>query len=454
MRTRLSITAPILLSLILAAAAAAAPPRSQEGIEDAGLYRAVPKDPLLVLGIHAKDAAGKFQGLLDFYRRSSSMSGNDRASSAVAGVDRALVSTFESEVLPCLGPEIVLAVDLAPIDEAVSALQHPKGEALAAFLGSTGVVARVRDGERLDRALRRLTSQWGGKSRKAEGLTEAVLPLPRTTNADGSHSDASELKVYYGLQHDRWALSLSASWVRAALEPRPDGQRLTDGEDFKTVFSHLDPRPVDLTYVNLPKLRAYVTGSHVIRIVLQTTPEIREFVDRYFTPETMSVGLGSTSIVLKDGARTTYFGPPWMSGTAISSGLVVAMALPSLFATADNGRTRQTMSDIEAIAEACEGFSTDSRSYPGPTDGWVPVSKIASYLEPVYIGQLPRTDAWHNPILYWSDGGSYRILSRGQDGVMDRDWTANLQYLAAMGLDGDIVIGDGRLLSYPAVPGE
>ncbi len=108
------------------------------------------------------------------------------------------------------------------------------------------------------------------------------------------------------------------------------------------------------------------------------------------------------------------------------------------------------MSDIEAIAEACEGFSTDSQNYPGPTNGWVPVSKIATYLEPIYIGRLPRTDAWNNPILYWSDGGSYRILSRGQDGVMDRDWTANLQILAAMGLDGDIVIGDGRLLSYPS----
>ncbi len=454
MRTRLPITTLILFSLILAPLVGAVPPRSQEGIEDVGLYRDLPRDPLLMLGIHAKDAAGQFQGLLELYHRFASQPGQDRATRELTGVGKALASTFESEVLPCLGPEIVLAVDLPPIDEAVSALQYPKGEALAAFLDRAGVVARVSDGDRLDRALRRLISQWGGESRKTGGLTEAVLPLPRTTQPDGSVSEPSALKVYYGLQDGRWALSLSASWVRAALEPRPDGQRLIDGEDFKTVFAHLDPRPVDLTYVNLPKLRAYVTGSHVVRIVLQTTPEMRQFVDRYFTRETMSVGLGSTSIVLEDGVRTTHFGPPWMSGTAMSSGLVAAMALPSLLTTADEGRTRQTMSDIEAIAEACEGFSADSRSYPGPTDGWVPVSRIATYLEPVYIGRLPRTDAWNNPILYWSDGGSYRILSRGQDGVMDRDWTTNLQNLAAMGLDGDIVVGDGRLLSYPpGVPG-
>ena len=449
MRTRLPVTTLILFSLILTSLIAAAPPRSEKSIEDAGPYRDLPRDPLLVLGIHAKDAAGKFRGLVDLYHRFASGPGKDRATKVWAGVDKALASTFENEILPCLGSEIVLAVDLPPLDEAVTALQYPKGEALAVFLDRTGVVARANDGEKLDRALRRLISLWGGESRKVQELTEAVVPLPRKTKADGSVSDPSALKIYYGLQDGRWALSLSANWVRAALRPRPDGQRLTDGEDFKTVFAHLDPRPVDLTYVNLPKLRAYVTGSHVLQIVLQTTPEVREFVERYFTPETMSVGLGSTSIVLEKGVRTTHFGPPWMSGTAMSSGLVAAMALPNLLASADDGRIRETMSDIEAIAEACEGFSTDARSYPGPTDGWVPVSKIAAYLEPVYIGQLPRTDAWHNPILYWSDGGSYRILSRGQDGVMDRDWTDNLQELAAMGLDGDIVVGDGRLLSYP-----
>ena len=449
MRTRPPVTTLILFSLILTAQVAAAPPRSQESIEDAAPYRDLPRDPLLVLGIHAKDAAGKFRGLVDLYRRFASGPDKDRATKALAGVGRALASTFENEVLPCLGPEIVLAVDLPPLDEVASALQYPKGEALAAFLDRVGVVARPSDGERLDRALRSLISQWGGESRTEKGLTEAVVPLPRTTKADGSVSEPSALKIYYGMQDGRWALSLSASWVRAALGPRPAGQRLTDGEDFKTVFAHLDPRPVDLMYINLPKLRAYVTGSHVLQIVLQTTPEIRGFVDRYFTPETMSVGLGSTSIVLEDGVRTTHFGPSWMSGTAMSGGLVAAMALPSLLTSADEGRIRETMTDIEAISDACEGFSTDVQSYPGPTDGWVPVSKIAAYLEPIYIGQLPRTDAWHNPILYWSDGGSYRILSRGQDGVMDRDWTDNLQELAAVGLDGDIVIGDGRLLAYP-----
>jgi len=173
-------------------------------------------------------------------------------------------------------------------------------------------------------------------------------------------------------------------------------------------------------------------------------------VSRPVVREAMSVGLGSTSVRLDDGVRTTNFGPPWMSGTAVSSGFIAALALPNLLAAVDRGRTRRTVSDLRAIAEACEGFSSDSRSYPGPTDGWVPVERIATYLEPVYIGRLPRTDGWENPILYWSDGGSYRVLSMGRDGQIDRDWTRQVDPVASAGHDADIVFGDGRLLAWPS----
>ena len=98
---------------------------------------------------------------------------------------------------------------------------------------------------------------------------------------------------------------------------------------------------------------------------------------RFFTSEMMGVGLGSTSVALPDGVRTTNFGPPWLSGTALSSGFMAALALPNLLAAVDRGKTRRTLSDIEAIAQACEGFSSDARSYPGPTEGWVPVERIA-----------------------------------------------------------------------------
>ena len=75
------------------------------------------------------------------------------------------------------------------------------------------------------------------------------------------------------------------------------------------------------------------------------------------------------------------------------------------------------------------------------------MDSLAAYLDPVYIGELPRQDAWQNPLLYWSDGGSYRIISTGSDGQMDRDWSAIAGPAAGQPtLAGDIVYGDGRLM--------
>ena len=362
-------------------------------------------------------------------------------------MERGLVSTLHDELLPYVGPEIILIADFPPIDQAVANMQLPQGAAIGSLLSGVGIVARVKDGKRLERALRELVAAHGGTTSGKRSLVEAILPLPGRPSIDGSDSEPSELKVYFGFKGTRLVLGFSEEWVRTTMRGGTKGQRLADGEDFVRVFSHLDHEPSDLIYVNLPKLRGYIADSQVVSMVLRTNAEFRSFVNRFITDETMGVGLGSTSIVVDGGARTTNFGPPWMSGAAVSSGLMAALALPNLLAAAADGRTQQTTSDIEVIARACEGFSSDSKSYPGPTDGWVPISGIATYLEPVYIGHLPRNDAWQNPILYWSDGGTYRILSRGRDGLIDLDWTAGLDILADVGGAGDIVYGDGRLLS-------
>jgi hypothetical protein len=125
------------------------------------------------------------------------------------------------------------------------------------------------------------------------------------------------------------------------------------------------------------------------------------------------------------------------------------MAIPSLLVAVDRGKARETLEDIQSIASACEEFSGDTRSYPGPTDGWVPVGSVSAFLEPIYIGELPRTDAWDNPILYWSDGVSYRILSTGVDGRMDRDWMDVTEPTLSADELGDILVTDGRILVLP-----
>ena len=140
-----------------------------------------------------------------------------------------------------------------------------------------------------------------------------------------------------------------------------------------------------------------------------------------------------------------------MSSAALTTGLTAALHGLGGAAEARNEQARQTASIIRSIAVACEGFSHDTDFYPGPTEGWVTVESIAGFLEPVYIGDLPRIDAWSQPILYWSDGRSYRIVSLGADGRMDRDWNGVRQptRTAAERTEADIVFADGRFLVAP-----
>ena len=443
MPARLPTVLSLLALLFGPPARASGPPVPERGLE---LHRELQRDPLLVLGIRLDDPEGELRGLSSLLDK---LAGIGASPTDTAGLlEQATLDRVRVELLPRFGREAVLVLDFPPLDEAVLALQRSSDEALAAFLGRTGLLAGVEDREGLDRVLRDWIVDAGGELTDADGLTQVSLPLAAAAKPDAAGKPA-HVRLFWAFDRDRWALGFSPAWVRETLGARPKGARLTDGEDYKRVFAALDSRPSDLLYLNLPKLRQLAMGSQVVRMMLQSDTDLQQVAERFFTNDTMGVGLGATTVRLDGGVRTTHFGPPWMSGAAISSGWVAALAVPNLFRPDDRGRARRTGTDIRAIAQACEGFSTDSRSYPGPTDGWVPVERIAGFLEPVYISRLPRTDGWQNPILYWSDGGSYRILSTGRDGQMDHDWRRKHDGRADDGVDGDIVFGDGEPLSWP-----
>ncbi len=451
MRTSRPVALFVLVSLgLLASTIEARDRQPKAGGPELQLYRNLPRDPLLALGFWLDDPASGLAGLESVLDRFTGLPDKTDGASGPAAPGRRFSTMLEDQLLPTLGPELAFSADLPAVDDTAAALQHSQGDAMAMLLGRIGILARVRDRAALDLALRQMVGLSGGEIHEVGDTFEVVLPL-ELGEVEGPTAPArAALRLHYAIRGDRWAAGFSKAWVEAALFPRPQGQRLIDGEDFKRVFARLDARPSDLVYLNLPRLRSLVDDSKMIQSVVRTNAELEDLVTRFFTPGMMGVGMGSTSVALEDGARTTNFGPSWLSGPAVSGGLIAALALPSLLNTPDSGRSRRTLTDIRAIAEACEGFSFDSRNYPGPTEGWVPVERIAAYLEPVYIGRLPRTDGWHNPILYWSDGGSYRIVSTGGDGLLDRDWTGDTEPSSPSGTDGDIVFGDGRVLASPA----
>ena len=421
---------------------------------DAGLrlYRNLPKDPVLAVAVSVDDLAQKLDGFMEMLGKYAPEGAESGLAQGLVRLETKLGFTVNDGILAHIGPEITLALDLPPIDQALVAFQDAGGNPLGTLIGKSGLLAEVRNGEELDRALRLLADRLGGEASAERGLVRVVVPMSfGNLQPSGAAPGSTGLTAYYAVRGGRLALGFSREWVEASLGDRPRDERLESGTDYRTVFSHLDGRPTSLIYVNLPKIRELIDRSQIVKAVLGSNPESAALLESILTTGVMGVGLGSTSVAVDGGVKTTNFGPSWMSGAAMSGGLLAAMAVPNMLSAADQGKANRTLGHIRSIAVACEGFSRDADGYPGPTDGWVPVEKIATFLEPMYISKLPRRDGWHNPILYWSDGSSYRILSTGKDGQIDQDWTGvDDPVTASAKLEGDIVYGDGRLLVVPS----
>jgi hypothetical protein len=409
--------AALTTGLVVAAAPANAP----------ALRERLPKDPILVLSVPSAEVAGK----LEAFARWQGVE-----STAELGL------ALQTDVLAHLGPEIVLTLDLPPLDALAASLHLQSLEGFSSALSRSGLVASVRDAQALDRGLRQLLERWSAAAPvEQEGVLTARVPL--LSGAGGT------MAIHYAIRDGRVALGFTPEWVTGCLDERRHEDRLVAGDDYRKVFAHLDERPQSFAYVNLPKLRTLIDESAIASALLQNNEGIRKYVQPLLDPAVMSIGIGSTSVAVDGGVRTTHFGPPWMSGVVASGGLLAAMAMPTLIVANDRNKARETLDDMRSIATACDGFSSDVATYPGPTQGWVPIASVAAFLEPMYIGSLPRVDAWDNPILYWSNGTTYRLLSTGTDGQMDQDWSGLTEPTTSEQQAGDIMLANGRILVLP-----
>ncbi len=442
---------PAIPFLIVAALAAGRVPAELPATVPA-LHDRLPKDPVLVLVVQSAELTGRLQALARWQAgEPASPAAAGTLSPAVGALERRLGVSLERDVLDHIGPEIALTLDLPPLDALAATLHLQSFEGLPTALGRSGLIATVRDARQLDRNLRKLLEALSAVPIESGAVVTAHVPLAPGAAAGVAEAPAGRetIAIHYAIRDGRIAVGFSPEWVARCLEDRASEERLAAGADYRKVFSHLDARPQSLAYVNLPKLRALIEESEIARTLLQNNEGIRRFLQPLLDPAVMSVGLGSTSILVDGGARTTHFGPPWMSGVAASGGLLAAMAVPTLLVANDRNKARETLGNLQSIARACDGFSSDVRTYPGPTAGWVPVASVAAFLEPMYIGSLPRVDAWNNPILYWSNGTTYRVLSTGTDGRMDQDWSGQIEPAISETQAGDIVMADGHVLVLP-----
>jgi len=88
----------------------------------------------------------------------------------------------------------------------------------------------------------------------------------------------------------------------------------------------------------------------------------------------------------------------------------------------------ETYFRMRVIAAALDTVAVGGH-YPGPTAGLVPISSVADELEERTKGfRGPLRDVWKGPILYWSDGKAYLLLSYGADGKAEFDYSAMPPY--------------------------
>jgi hypothetical protein len=120
----------------------------------------------------------------------------------------------------------------------------------------------------------------------------------------------------------------------------------------------------------------------------------------------------------------------------------------------------ETLLRMRVIAAVLDTQAIEG-AYPGPTAGLVPVPPLGGELASRIrgLGGAAR-DAWNNPLLYWSDGKGYLILSLGSDRTMQFNYAASPPYAGiTKGWAGsdpteDLLIVDGFVYRGPASQSE
>jgi len=85
--------------------------------------------------------------------------------------------------------------------------------------------------------------------------------------------------------------------------------------------------------------------------------------------------------------------------------------------TYQGGLADRTKGDMHAIAAALAARHIDAGDYPQVYD----LDALAAALQPAYIRQMPRTDAWGNPLTYRATGAGFVLTSAGSDGAAGTD---------------------------------
>ena len=89
---------------------------------------------------------------------------------------------------------------------------------------------------------------------------------------------------------------------------------------------------------------------------------------------------------------------------------------------------RDSFLRMRVLAAVLDTEAADT-PFPGPTAGLVPAATLREHIEPRHRSHLGSArDDWGQPLLYWSDGRNYMLLSLGSDGEPQFDYSGEIPF--------------------------
>ncbi|RMF75029.1 MAG: hypothetical protein D6738_04745 [Acidobacteria bacterium] len=429
------------------ATGAEAPPATQPSGDVMPLVERMPADPLMVVATSGRPLGELLDESIAYGTRIDPAA-KEKVDAFLADASQKAGCDVRADLLAHFGPRIAWVIDAPAIDSIAGAFAGGDPAAgLAHALGRVAALVDVREAGTVLSCLERVL-RADGESVQVEQIEDGLVRV-QVSSADGG-AGAPAISLFYGAADGLFALGFDRAFVHGLLHPSADRPALASGADFTDVFSHLDAKPAALSYVNLPKLHRMIGESEVLRGVIASDESARPLFDALLDPDVAAGGVGATSVRADGGWRTTTFSRSSLIGPFGYSGkLLTAIALPNLLQAIERGRQQRTTRTISDIAVAVDAYGEENGRYPVLGDDWQPVEKLAPALEGVYLEKLVTEDAWGHPLLYWSDGQHYRVISTGRDGKVDRDWRAVTEPVAVETPDNDIVFEERGFLAMP-----
>lgn len=131
----------------------------------------------------------------------------------------------------------------------------------------------------------------------------------------------------------------------------------------------------------------------------------------------------------------------------VSTLLLLVVASPAPALTDLTEQETWTLTAMARLTEAIDTYARARGTLPAVGTTLERVEFLRDELEPEFIDSMPLEDGWRSPLLYWSNGTAYALVSRGADGEAGGDYLV----LPAVPESGDdFVWVNGRHKRSPA----